>query len=161
MADNISIRPGRKEDIPAVLQLIKELAIYEKAPLEVVVSEEDMINFGFGEKPLFELIVATSDQTIIGISLFYVRYSTWKGPMLYLEDLVVNEQFRGKGIGHLLFEETMKIAAKNNYAGMVWQVLDWNQPAINFYNKYSASFDAEWLNGKLSKNQIIDFFKQK
>lgn len=159
MSHNISIRQGRKEDIPAVLLLIKELAEYEKAPLEVVVTEEDMVEFGFGNNPFFQLLVATDNETIVGISIYYIRYSTWKGPMLYLEDLVVSENYRGNGIGHLLFEATMKVAAEKNYAGMIWQVLDWNAPAINFYDKYNASYSSEWLNGKLSKEQIRDFFK--
>lgn len=160
MSQSVTIRDGKKQDIPHVLQLIKELAIYEKAPNEVVVTEDQMLDYGFGKEPLFKFIVAEINGQIVGISLYYIRYSTWKGPMLYLEDLVVNEKFRGNGIGHLLFKETMRIAHQNNYAGMIWQVLDWNEPAINFYNKYEASYSDEWLNGKLSQQQLNAYFSQ-
>jgi GNAT superfamily N-acetyltransferase len=159
MSYTIEIREGQQTDIPAALDLIRELAIYEKAPNEVIVTEADMIRDGFGPKPLFHFYVATLDNEVIGIALTYIRYSTWKGPMLYLEDLVIREAHRGKGIGKLLFEKCMKRASDLNFEGMIWQVLDWNEPAIRFYDKYQSNYSGEWLNGKLTKTQIDTFFQ--
>lgn len=159
MSYTIEIREGQQTDIPAALDLIRELAIYEKAPNEVIVTEADMIRDGFGPKPLFHFYVATLDNEVIGIALTYIRYSTWKGPMLYLEDLVIREAHRGKGIGKLLFEKCMKRASDLNFEGMIWQVLDWNEPAIRFYDKYQSTYSGEWLNGKLTKTQIDTFFQ--
>jgi GNAT superfamily N-acetyltransferase len=159
MSYTIEIREGQQTDIPAALDLIRELAVYEKAPNEVIVTEADMIRDGFGPKPLFHFYVATLDNEVIGIALTYIRYSTWKGPMLYLEDLVIREAHRGKGIGKLLFEKCMKRASDLNFEGMIWQVLDWNEPAIRFYDKYQSTYSGEWLNGKLTKTQIDTFFQ--
>ena len=159
MSNTIEIREGQQTDIPAALDLIRELAIYEKAPNEVIVNEADMIRDGFGPTPLFHFYVATLDNVVIGIALTYIRYSTWKGPMLYLEDLVIREAHRGKGIGKLLFEKCMKRASDLNFEGMIWQVLDWNEPAIRFYDKYQSNYSGEWLNGKLTKTQIDTFFQ--
>jgi len=159
MSNTIEIREGQQTDIPAALDLIQELAIYEKAPNEVIVNEADMIRDGFGPKPLFHFYVATLDNVVIGIALTYIRYSTWKGPMLYLEDLVIREAHRGKGVGKLLFEKCMKRASDLNFEGMIWQVLDWNEPAIRFYDKYQSNYSGEWLNGKLTKTQIDTFFQ--
>ena len=153
----IEIRSGKIEDLPQVLQLVKELAEYEKALHEVTNTVALMEKQGFGEKPLFGFFVAEEDQKIIGISLYYYRYSTWKGKRLYLEDIVVTGSYRGKGIGHLLFEETMRFALKSDCSGMQWQVLDWNEPAINFYKKYQARLDNEWINCHLEANQISEF----
>lgn len=159
MSYTFEIREGQQTDIPAALDLIRELAIYEKAPNEVIVNEADMIRDGFGPKPLFHFYVATLNNEVIGIALTYIRYSTWKGPMLYLEDLVIREAHRGKGIGKLLFEKCMKRASDLNFEGMIWQVLDWNEPAIRFYDKYQSTYSGEWLNGKLTKTQIDTFFQ--
>jgi GNAT superfamily N-acetyltransferase len=159
MSNTIEIREGKQADIPAALDLIRELAIYEKAPNEVIVTEADMIRDGFGSNPLFHFYVATLENEVIGIALTYIRYSTWKGPMLYLEDLVIREAHRGKGVGKLLFEKCMKRASNLNYEGMIWQVLDWNEPAIRFYDKYQSTYSGEWLNGKLTKTQIDTFFQ--
>jgi GNAT superfamily N-acetyltransferase len=159
MSNTIEIREGKQADIPAALDLIRELAIYEKAPNEVIVTEAEMIRDGFGPSPLFHFYVATLENEVIGIALTYIRYSTWKGPMLYLEDLVILEAHRGKGVGKLLFEKCMKRATDLNYEGMIWQVLDWNEPAIRFYDKYQSSYSGEWLNGKLTKTQIDTFFQ--
>lgn len=142
----IDIRNGTKEDLPAAFELIKELALYEKAPDEVNNTVEMMEKDGFGEKPIFWFIVAEEDGVIVGMSMYYFRYSTWKGKRLYLEDLIVTEEKRGLGIGKGLFEKTLAIASETNCTGMMWQVLDWNEPAINFYQEYGTKFDKGWLN---------------
>lgn len=140
------VRQGFKSDLPEVLELIKELAEYEKAPQEVENTVERMEIDGFGPNPIFDFFVAEKDGKVIGTSIFYYRYSTWKGKRLYLEDLVVNENERGTGAGKLLFEATIEKAKQEQCTGMMWQVLDWNEPAINFYKKYNAHLDGEWIN---------------
>ncbi len=152
---NFSIREGRIDDLSRVLELIKELALYERAPDEVTNTLEQMERDGFGPHPTFHFIVAEDDnQIIVGMALWYIRYSTWKGNMLYLEDIIVTETHRGQGIGSALFERCVEICKGNGYAGMVWQVLDWNEPALNFYRKYEAVLDDEWVNGKITKEML-------
>lgn len=129
-----------------MMRLIHELALFEKAPEEVFATEDTLLTYGFGENPLFVSWVAELNGTVVGMALCYVRYSTWKGPVLYLEDLVVTQSCRGKGIGKKLFEACVEFARIQGYPRLVWQVLDWNQPAIEFYKKYQAIFDGEWLN---------------
>ena len=149
----IEIRKAVQDDCPRMMELIKELAVFEKAPDAVTVTPEHFAKAGFGENPVWQALVAIDDsEKIIGISLWYMRYSTWKGLRLYLEDLIVTEQFRGCGIGKKLFEETIREARKLNVSGMMWQVLDWNKPAIEFYKKYGADLDGEWLNCSLTLN---------
>lgn len=148
---NIHIRTAQAEDCPRLLELVHELAVYERAPEEVTVTLEEFVSAGFGEKPVWKAFVAEENETIIGFALFYTRYSTWKGCRLYLEDFIVTEAARGKGVGKLLFEQVIAEARDNNYNGMVWQVLDWNEPAINFYNKYQADIESGWLNASFSK----------
>ena len=146
----IIIRNARKEDCKAMMQLIHELAEYEKAPDEVTVTFDHFVESGFGEKPVWWAFVAEVDQNVVGFALYYIRYSTWKGQRLYLEDILVNEPFRGKGIGKLLFDRLLEEVKEKKFSGMVWQVLDWNEPAINFYKKYAGvSFDNEWVNCSL------------
>ena len=140
------IREGRKEDIPAVLELIKELALFEKAEDQVETTVESMEKDGFGENPLFQFFVAEAEGNIIGLSLYYYRNSTWKGKRLYLEDLIVSKKYRGQGIGKELFEATGRVALKENCSGMAWEVLEWNEGAIEFYKKYNTEIDGEWLN---------------
>lgn len=142
----ITIRQGEKSDLPRVLDLVKELAEYEKALDKVENTVERMEEDGFGSEPVFGFLVAEENDKIIGTSIYYYRYSTWQGKRLYLEDLVVTEPKRGVGAGKLLFEETLKIAKEKGCSGMMWQVLDWNEPAINFYKKYKTRFDEEWIN---------------
>ncbi len=142
----VIVRKGKKEDLSAAFELIKELAIYENGLDEVVTTVAQMEVDGFGKHPVFEFLVAEDDQKIQGLSVYYYRYSTWKGKRLWLEDIVVTEDQRGNGIGKLLFEKTLQIARETNCTGVMWQVLDWNEPAINFYKKYNTQFDAEWLN---------------
>jgi GNAT superfamily N-acetyltransferase len=154
MTSEIQVRKGNATDIHGALQLIQELATYERAPHEVIVTEDKMKEWGFGNQPLFEFFVAEYQSNIVGIALFYIRYSTWKGPMIYLEDIVVKEEFRRHGIGHLLFKQVSLTCKERNYFGMTWQVLDWNTPAIAFYEKYGSEISTEWYNGKLTAEQI-------
>ena len=151
-----TIREGKIEDLPRVLELVKELALYEKAPEQVTNTLEMMQEDGFGPNPIFGLFVAEKNSTgeIIGISIFYYRYSTWKGKRLYLEDIVVTETERGHGAGKLLFERTMLKCIEADCTGMMWQVLDWNTPAINFYQKYGAELDSGWINCNLQSEDI-------
>lgn len=150
----LNIRTAVAQDCPRLLELINELAVYEKAPEEVTVTLAEFVDAGFGQKPVWKAFVAENNGLIIGFALYYIRYSTWKGCRLYLEDFLVTEKFRGKGVGKILFERVINEAKANNYNGMVWQVLDWNEPAINFYNKYNADLEAGWLNASLSKAQL-------
>jgi len=146
------IRDCKKEDCPRLLELIRELAEYEKAPQEVTVSLSHFEESGFGDKPVWWGFSAckqdesTGEETIVGFALYYIRYSTWKGQRMYLEDILVTQSERGKGIGRLLIEALIIEARKKNLNGIVLQVLDWNEPAINFYKKFNASFDPEWVN---------------
>jgi GNAT superfamily N-acetyltransferase len=145
----ITVRRAVREDCPRLLELVKELALYEKAPDEVTVSMEHFEESGFGPKPVWWAFVAEEQGVIYGFALYYIRYSTWKGQAMYLEDIVVTEKARGKGIGTLLFDRLMEEAREKGFKRMVWQVLEWNEPAINFYKKYNAEFDGEWLNGSI------------
>lgn len=154
---DIKLRVAVKEDCVRLLELINELALYERAPEEVTVSLAEFEDAGFGVKPIWKSFVAEVDQQIVGFALFYIRYSTWKGCRLYLEDFIITENFRGKGIGKKLFESIIQEAKENKYNGLVWQVLDWNEPAINFYNKYAADLESGWLNASLSKEQLSTF----
>ncbi len=146
---SLKIRKGREEDLERVLELIQELADYEKEPDAVVNTVDQMRIDGFGTNPIFGFIVAEKDGSVIGASIYYYRYSTWKGKRMYLEDLIVTESERGSGAGRLLFDETIKIGKNANCSGMMWQVLDWNEPAINFYKKYNSQLDSEWINCSL------------
>ncbi len=150
------IRDGRKEDLPRVLELIKELAKYERASHEVINTVEQLEKDGFGKDPIYGLFVAeNNDRLIVGISLYYWRYSTWKGKRLWLEDLIVTESERGAGIGRLLLNRTMQKALDADCTGIMWQVLEWNEPAINFYKKFDAKLDEEWTNVSLERDQLI------
>ena len=147
----INLREAVKEDCPRLLELVQELALFEKAPEEVTVTLEEFIDAGFGEKPVWKTFVAELDGLIVGFALYYIRYSTWKGCRMYLEDLIVTESWRGKGVGKLLFDRLIIEAREVGFNGMSWQVLDWNEPAIKFYKKYEAALDGTWINGSLSK----------
>lgn len=144
--EQIIIRKAVQEDCAPMLELIKELADYEKALHEVTLTLDQFIEDGFGKSPVWGAFVAEINGEIVGISLYYDRYSTWKGRRLYLEDLVVTEKLRGRQIGKNLFEATMEYGKSSEYSGIVFQVLNWNEPAINFYKKYSPKFDDEWFN---------------
>lgn len=143
----MDIRNAVKEDCEQLLGLIKELAEYERAPEQVTVTLEHFIESGFGSNPVWWAFVAEENHKIAGFALYYVRYSTWKGQRMYLEDILVTESMRGKGIGKLLFDKLIEEAREKKYIGISWQVLDWNEPAINFYNKYKGvRFEEEWTN---------------
>ncbi|QJD97754.1 GNAT family N-acetyltransferase [Mucilaginibacter robiniae] len=151
------LRVAKKEDCPRLMDLIHELALYERAPQEVTVTLPEFEDAGFGQNPVWKAFVVEVDNLIVGFALYYIRYSTWKGCRLYLEDLIVTENMRGQGIGKMLFNRLIQEAQELGFNGMVWQVLDWNEPAINFYHKYEAGLEAGWLNASLSKQQILDY----
>ena len=142
----ITIRRAIKEDCPRLLELITELAIYEKAPDDVTVTLEHFTESGFGETKVWWSFVAEMDGVIQGFALYYIRYSTWKGQAMYLEDIIVTEAMRGNKIGKLLFDQLIEEAKEKKFNRIIWQVLKWNEPAINFYKKYNAEFDGEWFN---------------
>ncbi|NIJ53175.1 GNAT family N-acetyltransferase [Dyadobacter arcticus] len=143
----ISTRQGTIEDIPAIFELVKELAVYERALNQVTNNVEKMTR-DYNEK-LYNFFVAESDSKIIGLSLYYFRYSTWRGKRLYMEDIIVTEAMRGNGIGKILFDATVAAAKTTGCTGMLWQVLDWNTSAVGFYRKYGTNFDNEWINCSL------------
>jgi GNAT superfamily N-acetyltransferase len=132
-----------------MMDLIRELAIFEKAPEQVTVSLSHFEESGFGEKPVWWSFVAEIDGVIVAMALYYIRYSTWKGQRMYLEDIIVSETYRGQGLGAALMEALIAEAKSKQFKGMIWQVLDWNEPAIQFYKKYQAHFDPEWINVSL------------
>lgn len=159
MSTPVNIRPGRREDLPRVLELIKELAEYERAADQVMTTVEILEQDGFGPQPIYGFFVAEKGNSIVGLSLYYWRYSTWKGKRLWLEDIVVTQSERGGGIGKQLFDRTMQHTLDEKCSGMMWQVLDWNEPAINFYKKYGASIGGEWYNCVLEAEQIRTILK--
>ena len=147
---NITIRRALESDCPRMLELIQELAVFEKAPDAVTATLEHFKESGFGLNPVWFAFVAEVDGNVEGMALYYIRYSTWKGQRLFLEDLIVTEKMRGHGLGKMLFEQLILEYKEKGFSGMAWQVLDWNEPAINFYKKYGASFDNGWVNCSIS-----------
>jgi len=150
----MQIREARKEDCIRILELVKELADYERAPQEVTVTLQEFEDAGFGRKPVWKAFVAETEKKIEGFALYYIRFSTWKGSRLYLEDFYITEHMRGKGTGKALFETIINEAKEKGFNGMSWQVLDWNEPALNFYSKYKAGIESGWLNGSFSREQL-------
>ena len=146
---SITVRRATAADCPRLLELIRELALYEKAPLEVTVSLQHFTESGFGTQPIWWAFVAEEENLIHGFALYYIRYSTWKGQCLYLEDIIVTEKMRGQGIGGQLFERILEEAKERKLVRVIWQVLEWNEPAIRFYKKYNATLDSEWINGAI------------
>lgn len=146
----IKIRKAVESDCARLLELIHELADYEKASDQVTVTLDHFIQSGFGANPVWWCLVAEVDGRVEGFALYYIRYSTWKGQRMYLEDLLVTQAMRGKGLGKLLFDQLIIEAREKGFSGIAWQVLDWNEPAINFYKKYPTQFDGEWINCSIS-----------
>ena len=144
---SLIIRRAIREDCPRLMELVRELALFERAPDEVTVSLQHFRESGFGANPVWWGFVAEVDGVVAAFAMYYIRYSTWKGQRMYLEDIIVTKEMRGKGLGSLLFERLMVEAREKNLNGMVWQVLEWNEPAFRFYEKYHATFDAGWVNG--------------
>ena len=157
----MNIRKGRIEDMPRVLELIQELAAFEKQPDAVQVTVSDLERDGFGPNPLFQILVAELDGEIPGIALFYNRFSTWKGKTIHLEDLIVSEQYRGSGIGMKLYEAVMAEAKKQNVRRLEWNVLDWNTPAISFYEKTGAVVFKDWLVAQMDEKGLTNFLQRK
>lgn len=166
----MNIRRGKSEDMVAVLDLIQELAIFENEPDAVLITAEDLVRDGFGENPLFHLFVAEVEsdpsdsqqaKQIVGIALYYYRYSTWKGKTLHLEDLVVKEKMRGTGLGYALYSEIIKQGKKDQVRRIEWNVLDWNTPAIDFYEKSGAKVLRDWNNVQMDEAGITDFLENK
>jgi len=149
-----AIRKAEPRDVPQMLALVRELALFEKEPEAVTVTEVEMLDAGFGPQPVWFGWVAELDGAVIGMAVCYTRYSTWRGRTIYLEDIVVTEAARGKKVGERLFMECVKHAAANDYNWMRWQVLDWNTDAIRFYERFGASISPGWLNGELTKEQL-------
>ena len=147
----IVIRRAEKKDCVRILELILELAVFEKAPQEVTVTLDHFEESGFGANPVWWAFVAEVQGKVQAFALYYIRYSTWKGQRMYLEDILVTEEMRGKKLGQLLFDQLIIEAKERKLYGICWQVLDWNETAINFYKKYNATLDPEWING------ILDF----
>ncbi|MBY8963525.1 GNAT family N-acetyltransferase [Flavobacterium sp. D11R37] len=151
------IRKGTKEDMPAVLELIKELAAFEKEPDAVVVTAEELIKDGFGSDPLFYTFVAEEGNEIIGMALFYYRYSTWKGKTIHLEDLIVKENHRGTGAGSALYKEVITFAKQQGVRRIEWVVLNWNEHAIKFYERSGAKILQDWLTVQMDEEGITKF----
>ena len=151
------IRKATKNDMPSVLELIQELAIFEKEPDAVVVTVDDLVRDGFSENPLFQCFVAEVENEIIGMALYYYRYSTWKGKTIHLEDLIVKESKRGTGAGFALYKEIIKQGKAENVRRIEWNVLDWNTPAINFYEKSGAKVLGDWRVVHMDENGIKNF----
>jgi N-acetylglutamate synthase-like GNAT family acetyltransferase len=146
---NIIIRRAKKSDCPRLLELVEELAEYEKASNEVSITLDEFTDAGFGENPVWWAFVAEINGIVQGMALYYIRFSTWKGKRMYLEDIYVPDTMRGKGIGAQLFERLIVEAKEKDLKGIVWQVLEWNESAIRFYKKYLVRFDSEWINCQL------------
>ncbi|HIB37935.1 GNAT family N-acetyltransferase [Mesonia sp.] len=151
------VRKAIKNDMPSVLKLINELAVYEREPDAVEVTVADLEKDGFGDQPLFNCFVAEAEDKIVGMALFYNRYSTWKGKTIHLEDLIVNEDYRGKGIGMQLYKKVMQFALEENIKRVEWVVLDWNTPAVNFYKNTGASVFSEWDTVQFDQDSIKKF----
>ena len=154
------IRKALKKDMPCVLELIQELAIFEKEPDAVVVTVDDLVRDGFSEQPLFQCFVAEVENEIIGMALFYYRYSTWKGKTIHLEDLIVKESKRGTGAGFALYKEIIQQGKAENVRRIEWNVLDWNTSAIDFYEKSGAKVLGDWRVVHMDENGITNFLNE-
>ncbi len=158
---NVIIRRAESRDVPRMLDLVKELAVFERAPEEVTVTLEHMLDAGFGKEPVWVGWVAEVTGVIQGMAVCYERYSTWKGRRLYLEDIIVTEKARGQRIGEMLFMECVRYAVEKNHSGMLWQVLDWNTDAIRFYDRFGAAYSNEWVNGSLEADKLVKLLENR
>lgn len=161
----MNIRKGNSEDMKSVLELIRELAIFENEPDAVIITVDDLIRDGFGEKPLFHVFVAeiendSNEKEIVGIALYYYRYSTWKGKTIHLEDLIVKEKMRGTGLGSALYSEIMKQGKRDNVRRVEWNVLDWNTPAVKFYENSGAKILNGWQVVQMDEAGINSFLEK-
>lgn len=156
----MKIRAAQASDMPAVWALIKELAEFEREPDAVIISPADLVRDGFGKQPLFRCWVAELDERIVGMALSYPRYSTWKGPTLHLEDLVVAQAYRGRGVGSALFEVVMQAASDTGVKRVEWAVLNWNEPAIAFYEKAGAKVFSDWRVVQMNEEQLAAFVQR-
>lgn len=154
------IRNATKADMPFVLELIKELAIFEKEPDAVILTAQDLVRDGFGENPLFTCFVAEVEGKIQGMALVYFRYSTWKGKTVHLEDLIVREAFRGKGLGHLLYKKVLQYAREQGVKRTEWVVLDWNTHAIDFYERSGATVFKDWYTVQMKDSSAEKYLNQ-
>lgn len=146
---NLLIRKGKKEDVNQVFSLIIELADFEKSIHEVSITTDDLLKDGFRDNPYYRFIIAEKDSEIIGVAIYFYRYSTWKGRVIYLEDFIVKSQYRNTGVGTKIFDKLKLIGKEKNVKSIVWQVLNWNETAINFYKKHGAILSNQWLNGRI------------
>ena len=158
---NLKLRRAEKKDMHSVLELIKELAIFEQEPNAVKITEEDLIKDGFGKSPAFKAFVAEMDNVIVGMALYYERYSTWEGRSIHLEDLVVKENFRGIGVGNALYTKVLKYAYDNDFKRVAWEVLDWNTRAIDFYKSTGATIFKNWRVAQIDENALKKFVLSK
>jgi len=158
---NIRIRKAQKEDMGMVLELINELAVFEKEPEAVIIDENDLIRDGFGEHPAFNCFVAEADGKIEGMALTYFRYSTWKGKTVHLEDLIVREEFRGKGLGSALYTEVIKFAAERGVKRTEWVVLNWNKGAADFYRRSGATVMEDWDTVQMDEKSMHTYLQNK
>ena len=157
----INIRKAREEDMGAVLELINELAVFEKEPDAVIIDENDLIRDGFGKNPAFHCFVAEADGKIEGMALVYFRYSTWKGKTVHLEDLIVREAYRGKGLGSALYTEVIKFSAEEKVKRTEWVVLNWNKPAADFYRRSGANVLEDWDTVQMEEEAMHKYLKNK
>ena len=154
--NDVRLRAATRDDMPAALELVKELAAYENAPQEVTVTADDYVTDGF-DSNLFKCIVAELQGEVVGMCLYYPRYSTWKGRTIHLEDFIVKQKYRQHGIGKKLFDAVVKAAQDFGAKRLEWAVLEWNKPALNFYDKINAEYDKEWFLAQLREQQIKDY----
>ncbi|RZJ65364.1 MAG: GNAT family N-acetyltransferase [Flavobacterium sp.] len=156
----LTIRKGTQNDMASVLELITELAIFEREPNAVVVTVDDLIRDGFGNDPLFYTFIAETENEIVGMALYYYRYSTWKGKTIHLEDLIVTEKARGTGAGMALYSKIIEQGKIDNVRRIEWNVLDWNEPAVKFYEKSGAKILSDWRVVHMDESGIETFLKQ-
>lgn len=157
---NFTIRKGEKKDMPSVLGLINELAVFEKEPDAVKITVDDLLKNGFKEKPEFNVLVAEFEGVIVGMALFYNRFSTWDGQSLHLEDLIVTEEYRGKGVGKALYDKVLEFAFASGKKRVEWVVLDWNTPAVEFYKSTGAKMLNDWNLCQMDRPSIQKYLKQ-